>query len=316
MTLRHNKKSRVFLNENHDNCTSCNREFKNNDCTHLGYDKSNSLINVGDCCSRKLVKTIIRHNFRKREYQIPHDDTVLWRFMDFTKYVSLISTGKIFFSRSDLFNDPYEGAKGIKRKKKQWDDHYIKFFKEVIENPPPGYKNQKSEKQVAKRAKELLKSIDQTGQDNLKKTFISCWHENDFESEAMWNLYTTNSKEGIAIKTSYKKLYNSLSKNPDIQIGRINYIDYSKRFVGINDSFWFKRKSFQHEREVRAIIKDLNHKDEFGKLIEVKLSTLIEEVYVSPNSQSWFKDLVQETTNGYGIKRKIKWSKMNEDPFY
>ena len=34
----------------------------------------------------------------------------LWRYMDFTKFVSLIATKKLFFCRSDRFDDPFEGS--------------------------------------------------------------------------------------------------------------------------------------------------------------------------------------------------------------
>ena len=44
-------------------------------------------------------------------FQPPADKNIkIWRYMDFTKYVSLLSSKNIFFSRSDLFDDLYEGA--------------------------------------------------------------------------------------------------------------------------------------------------------------------------------------------------------------
>lgn len=34
----------------------------------------------------------------------------LWRYMNFAKFVSLISTRRLFFCRADLLDDPFEGS--------------------------------------------------------------------------------------------------------------------------------------------------------------------------------------------------------------
>src|SRR6266446_1748276 len=40
----------------------------------------------------------------------PPDDTVIWRYMDFAKFVSLLSDRRLYFSRVDLLGDVYEGV--------------------------------------------------------------------------------------------------------------------------------------------------------------------------------------------------------------
>ena len=35
----------------------------------------------------------------------PPGDALLWRYMDFTKFVSLLDTSSLFFSRADLLGD-------------------------------------------------------------------------------------------------------------------------------------------------------------------------------------------------------------------
>jgi hypothetical protein len=39
----------------------------------------------------------------------PPDDAVLWRFIDFTKYVSLLDTSKLYFAQAKKMEDRYEG---------------------------------------------------------------------------------------------------------------------------------------------------------------------------------------------------------------
>lgn len=316
MTLKHTVRTRRFIEEHYDNCTVCGISFKNYDTTHLGYTKTRKLVYVGNCCSGQLTETIIRHSYQKRQYKVPNDDAVLWRFMDFTKFVSMLKSKSLFFTRADKFEDPFEGAKGLLKNKPKWDKFYKEFFKEAIRTAPGDNSAHLSEKEILKSAMRLLKDLDQSGKMQVEQTFINCWYESNYESEAMWKLYTSSLDQGIAIRTTYKRLYNSLNKNPNIQIGHINYMDFSNNFAGINDSFWFKRKSFEHEREVRAIIKDFKRDENYGKLIPVNLDQLIGKVYLSPTSQDWFKDLVIDVMNKYGVNKKIQISDIKANPFH
>lgn len=40
----------------------------------------------------------------------PESDCTLWRYMNLAKLLALLDTRQLYFSRSDLFDDPYEGA--------------------------------------------------------------------------------------------------------------------------------------------------------------------------------------------------------------
>lgn len=312
MTLKHTAKTLRFISEHHDNCTVCNRRFEDADTTHLGYTKTKTLIYVGDCCSNLLVQTIIRHSYQKRAFTIPHDNAVLWRFMDFTKFISLLTTKCLYFSRADKLGDPFEGGKVSSKNKTKWDKHYLDFFIQAIKTAPNSSSSTKSEKDILKEAKNLLLSLQGIGKRQVQETFINCWYEGEFESDAMWKVYSSSIDQAVAIKTTYKRLYNALGKNPSIQIGRVNYIDFSKEYAGINDSFWFKRKSFQHENEVRAIIIDHKTTEQFGKLVPVKLETLIDQVYISPAAKDWFNNLVIDVMFKYELKKKAKPSQMLE----
>lgn len=316
MTLKHTVSTRRFIEEHHDNCTSCKRNFSERDTTHLGYTSNKNLIYAGDCCSNKLIETIIRHSYQPRPYIIPKPQTTLWRFMDFTKFVSLISKKELFFTRADHFEDPFEGAKGLKKNKRKWDKHYLSFFESAIKNPPPGHEFNKTEKAIKNESKKLLSQLNSIGHNERKSTFINCWHENKLESEAMWKLYVLNLKEGIAIKSTFSKLYRALKKDPSISIGRVNYIDFKHNFAGINESFWYKRKSFEHEKEVRAIITNRNKDIKFDMSVPVNLNILIDEIYVSPTSQLWFRKLTENVLKKYEIKKKIKTSEMLAIPFH
>ncbi len=91
-----------------------------------------------------------------------------------------------------------------------------------------------------------------------EKTFINSWHIQEHQSAAMWNLYARNS-DGIAIESTYNKLISSIEDYDefDINIGTVKYIDYQKNAIPVShvlSPFLHKRKSFEHEKELRTLI--------------------------------------------------------------
>jgi len=131
----------------------------------------------------------------------------------------------------------------------------------------------------------------------------------------MWRLYSSFLPNAVAIKTRYSALYNSLGRDTSIRIGRVRYLDLKKEYAGVNDAYWRKRKSFEHEREVRAIITDHRH-GETGKLVPCDMETLIEGLYVSPEAPSWFMNLVNDVNKRFGIAIQVSKSEFNEQPFF
>ena len=92
---------------------------------------------------------------------------------------------------------------------------------------------------------------------NRKNIVISSWHINEYESFAMWQIFTQKS-EGLAIQSTVGKLQKALETDLTFEqyIGEVNYIDYKKEYIPFENSFFpflFKRKSFQYEREIRII---------------------------------------------------------------
>ena len=156
---------------------------------------------------------------------------------------------------------------------------------------PEGYGFEHSDEEVERQLKHLLKSLEHIGETSKKRTFINCWHENEHESEAMWRLYSSFLDNAIAIRTSYNSLYHALGRNPSIRIGRVKYVDFQQSYAGLHDAFWCKRKSFEHEKEVRAMLIDRCNPDK-GKLVPCDLPILIKEVFVSPSAQVGLHNLL------------------------
>ena len=148
---------------------------------------------------------------------------------------------------------------------------------------------------------------------------MSSWHINEYESFAMWQIFTQNN-EGLAIQSTIGRLQKALK--PEINfsqfIGEVNYIDYKKEYIPFDDMFFpfmFKRKSFQYEREVR-IISDLtenNIKINDGLKIDVDVNQLIEKIYIHPKSENWYKKLVIELVSKLDYTIEIEKSDLESD---
>ena len=288
------KESRIFENEHHGFCSNCGRRIVDDEIVYVGYDYEGNHTAVCEAC-KSLVQTLILKRVHKdRLYTVPERATRLWKFMDISKFLSLIQRNELYFRRADCFDDPYEGAKGIKKNETIWDEAYKEYLKELVKSTKKFTGKEIPDEEAQEQSLKLLNQLKENGKSWRSKSFVCCWHANEFESEAMWNLYTNDSKQGIAIQTTYNNLYLALDKDPDIYTGYVNYIDFSKQFASINDTLFYKRYSFAHEREVRCVIHEFSNQDSSTGIYKpVDLVCLIENIYVSPTSQSWFYDVVK-----------------------
>jgi len=155
---------------------------------------------------------------------------------------------------------------------------------------------------------------------------INCWHMNEHESAAMWKLYL-KSDEGIAIQSTYKKLKKSLIDEESIYVGVVKYIDYESELIDAGNlftPFLHKRKSFEHEREVRCITAkwppgpDTFSTDSIdsGLYIRIDIETLVEKIYIAPSAPDWFTELIKAVVNQYGYSFLIAQSKLDEQPVF
>jgi hypothetical protein len=222
--------------------------------------------------------------------KLPEDpDTIVWKYLDLSKFLDLLLSRKLFMSRSDKFEDQYEGTFS--------EPTYEEIKKLAINNP------------------EFLNYY----KTHREKVAISSWHINEYESFAMWQIFTQNS-EGLAIQSTIGRLQKALEpeKNLKQYIGQVNYIDYKKEYIPFDDMFFpflFKRKSFQYEREVRIISDTSDTKINIndGIKINVDISQLIDKIYIHPKSENWYKNLVIQLVSKLGFDIEIEKSDLESD---
>jgi hypothetical protein len=216
-------------------------------------------------------------------------NTIVWKYLDLSKFLDLLLSKKLFMSRSDKFEDQYEGTFS--------EPTYEEIKKLAIDNP------------------EFLNFY----KTHREKVVVSSWHINEYESFAMWQIFTQNS-EGLAIQSTVGRLQKALLPEQNFKqyIGEVNYIDYKKEYIPFDDMFFpflFKRKSFQYEGEVRIIsdISETNIKINDGLKIDIDINELIEKIYIHPKSENWYKNLVIQLVKQLGFDFEIEKSDLESD---
>lgn len=195
---------------------------------------------------RLSVKQLIQMEKENlKSYQID-DETLLIRYMDLSKFLSLLENG-LYLTRADEFEDPLEGSLPDWFKKLQVDKNRVLRYH-------PG--------RQAEHKQECIKIMDEVKK--LKeKAFISCWNAHTNESYAMWKIYAKD--QGVAIQTTKGKLQN-LVEGTSAKIYKVDYklktdfytatpeLDENLSVKLTMNTFVQKKSHYQYEDEVRLIL--------------------------------------------------------------
>jgi hypothetical protein len=182
----------------------------------------------------------------------------------------------------------------------------------------------------------------------------NCWHLNDDESAAMWSQYASNGMGIAITSSYSRMIEALAGAPQYLVCGVVKYLDWTKEPVDNSFVFPFsKRMSFKHENELRILhwdqavqeaingpcnrlaahmmdhlyrrisapinwdlvrseVESIPYKG--GISVPVKLATLINEVYVSPNSPDWFLDVVARVSESFSLKLSPKRSDLLSSP--
>lgn len=253
----------------------------------------------------------------------PDEESKLWRYMDMSKFKSLLERRALFFCRADRFADPFEGASP---------DREVEFRVQAQREVGQAIGRQFDEEVVQHN----VASLEWLQKSLRQSVIISCWHINNHESDAMWRLYLKD-WFGVAVQTTPSKLKASLAATDhSVHAGRVRYLDYKTDiyhdghdfpYDGYNalSPFVHKRKFFVHEKEYRALA-DLSKKsnspaydwsdeeNQNGKFISVNLGTLIEKVIVPPQAEDPFLHTVTKAVIDSGLDIEVLRSTMGREP--
>lgn len=238
----------------------------------------------------------------------PHNENIkIWKYMDFTKFFSMLDSNSLYFSRSDKLGDPFEGS---------WPRRNITARKLIPHRDIPAPLQQK--------LREAQKLYPETMDTWRRFVALNCWHMNNNESAAMWKLYL-KSNEGIAVQSTFQRLKESITSPEIVYLGVVNYLDYNKDSIDESNIFYpyvHKRKAFEYEKEIRGLVARLPTRDfnertiKDGIYIEVELNRLVERIYLGPGTPGWIRDLVESVIGLYNYDFELAPSSLDEKPVF
>jgi hypothetical protein len=250
----------------------------------------------------------------------PPDDpsATIWRYLTLAKFLDMLERRALYFSALRCLPDSFEGfpskptIEAMRAKGEGLRAHLL------AEDVPDW---------VAERAADQLGPY----QSFRFITYINCWTMSEYESMAMWQLY---SHDGIAIRSTFQHLVDSLRDTSEQQtIGKVIYRDRrdptTMEFPG--DAFgaaFHKGMSFAFEQELRAAVISGSpaeghpahlpvYLEDLPKGINVApvdLDMLIDVVHVAPSRAPWFKELVERVMKTYGLDKPTIVSSLDERP--
>lgn len=216
------------------------------------------------------------------DFHTPDDSVVVWHYFSLAKFIGLLESSSLYFSRQDQFDDKGEG-------------HLSLFDKNFLD-------------QYSGMVSEHMES------DKVGCYYANCWTMSEADEYVLWNTYASLS-DGVVIRSTVGRIKDALGREDErrVYISDIQYFDEvtGSTFVASGGKVnllalgFSKRKYFSAEKELRLLYHDndakLNQNFPSGLLFKVDLHLLIESVYVAPGAYLWFKDAVKHVLELYGL---------------
>lgn len=227
--------------------------------------------------------------------------TLLWRYFKTPRFVSLVQTARLYFSPVAHFDDRFEGA--------------------VAVIPPKLVDPRYTESEFIDKAFEAQK-------DDIN---VSCWHEAEHESDAMWRLYAGDSK-GVVLCSTLERMASAIlpfhftptSQPEDIWAGPVRYVDLTRTRLRPNgmQRFFYKHVAFEFEKEFRLAFNLENaylwngRSGPEGVFVSVDLNLLIERIILGPQLSENERAEISEHVHAAGLEGRLVDSIMLGQPRY
>lgn len=215
--------------------------------------------------------------------QVPADDVRIWRYMGFSKFVAMVSSGTLYFRRIDQFEDRLEGV--------------LPDAAQANYGP----------------------SLNQMFKDNVERLFANCWHMNTVESVLMWKSYSSG-EPAVAIESTVGAVKSVLDPLSDAYvIGKVSYIDFKTQpFKGVKPDVvnivvqaYHKRMFFEAEQEFRIVPNPLGKPALAGKSagttgfpIPLDLNRLIHQIRIAGDAH-WLIDAINAVMGRFGLNKPV-----------
>jgi len=238
------------------------------------------------------------------------DDTPIQRFMDLPKFLDLVAKQRLILPRLKrlMDGDPFECSEA-----KMYDDfdrtklqdyilsreQYAPDLFNPYEYEPPGWhgggQSSRSRYEHFVRSltdEHLIDAAWYLERERLKDDLVcGCWYLGRQESDAMWRIYAN--QIGVSVVSSVSRLKAGIQscsvpkvceRDFTLTLAEVQYGD--RKECGRLPPWLIKRKSFEHEKEVRLYCDCLTVSYR-GLELKVDLTALIEEIVVTPFADDW-----------------------------
>lgn len=224
------------------------------------------------------------------DFKTYNEDTQIWRYMSIYKLFDLLNNKRVFFTRSDKFEDKLEGSFPF-----NYEDNLKRIYPEM------------NDEQIA-RFRYLSKK-------EREYYYINCWTAQRSESVALWKLYAN---KDLVIKSSIGSLKSSLLNHSSVIIhfDEVLYEDYASckydpRYM--QERFRRKDESFYYESEMRLIIckqkyseekdimNDPDHVIQDHYCIDIDPDLLIENILISPFATDFEEDQIKQLIKNFDL---------------
>jgi hypothetical protein len=128
------------------------------------------------------------------------------------------------------------------------------------------------------------------------------------------------------VQTTIGRLRDSLAaddNNEKVYVGEVRYINYETDQMPEGNALWpfvHKRKSFEHEQELRVVVvhqnQDLQASSPPGVRVRVDLRQLLERIHVAPESPDWFREVVYTSLERFEVRRDVERSALDATPLF
>lgn len=224
-------------------------------------------------------------------------NAVLWRYLDWSKFESLCSSGRLYMGPLQGFKDELEGTSPSGQE--AW---WTAAQRAATED----------QRSIVEDNKAKMARFANAFRDGY---YVSCWRLDDEERACCWKEYTRG-PESVVIRTTYSALRRCVPAF--VYMGEVRYLDYARDHLpdgGISNLFHYvmhKDQSFRKEQEVRTVamapavrelgLDDFNasvfasERDPTFKIYAppVALADLVQAVILHPNASSAFALIVAE----------------------
>jgi hypothetical protein len=121
---------------------------------------------------------------------------VIWRYLDASKFEWLVNCKRLFMPSADRLGDPLEGSTPSGE---------LEWWRREAANAET-----EETRDIIEKNRDFLSRMAKFFRDHYY--YVTCWHMNPHENNAMWGCYTKQ-PESVAIRTTYAVLRESLPRS-------------------------------------------------------------------------------------------------------